>query len=331
MIALAGFLQRQMLPVGLVTVAIIGLLWPGPGQVMAAWPTQDLAASIIFLCSGLLLRTDEIREALSAWPATLWGIIAILFITPAVGAFVAFQAPLDDSFRLGLALFCCMPTTLSSGIALTNQARGNTALALLLTVSTNLLGVFTIPFVLAAVLGAVGAISLSAQSLLMKLCLTILVPLVAGRLLRIRLGPWADANRPRITIISNLALISVPWMKFSQSSQRLATIAFGELLILILAGLVIHFIYLALNNTATRLFGFALPLRKAVVLMASQKTLPVALTVLALIPDEALSAQTKGLVAIPCITSHLGQIFVDAFLATRWAARDSRDVEGAPA
>jgi len=152
-----------------------------------------------------------------------------------------------------------------------------------------------------------------------KLCLTILVPLMAGRLLRLRLGDWADARSSSITVVSNLALISVPWMKFSQSSDRLAAVAAGELLILIAAGLVIHVLYLILNSTATRLFGFALPLRKAVILMASQKTLPVALTVLALIPDEALSPQTKGLVAIPCITSHLGQIFVDAFLATRWA------------
>lgn len=319
MTGLAAFLRRQMLPVGLIAVALIGLLWPSPGRMMAELPTQYVAVSIIFLCSGLLLRTDEIRAALSAWPATLWGILAILFLTPVLGAAVALMAPLDDSFRLGLALFCCMPTTLSSGIALTQQARGNTALALLLTVTTNLLGVFTIPFVLAIVLGAVGAVDLSAQGLLVKLCLTILVPLMAGRLLRLRLGDWADARRSSITVVSNLALISVPWMKFSQSSDRLAAVAAGELLILIAAGLVIHVLYLILNGTATRLFGFALPLRKAVILMASQKTLPVALTVLALIPDEALSPQTKGLVAIPCITSHLGQIFVDAFLATRWA------------
>jgi hypothetical protein len=42
--------------------------------------------------------------------------------------------------------------------------------------------------------------------------------------------------------------------------------------------------------------------------------------VLALIPDSAVSAEVKGLIAIPCITSHLGQIFVDAIVATRWAA-----------
>jgi len=58
--------------------------------------------------------------------------------------------------------------------------------------------------------------------------------------------------------------------------------------------------------------------RRAVVLMASQKTLPVAMTVLAFLPETVVSPELKGLIAIPCITFHLGQIFMDAFIATRW-------------
>jgi sodium/bile acid cotransporter 7 len=120
-------------------------------------------------------------------------------------------------------------------------------------------------------------------------------------------------------VLSNLALISIPWMKFSESSDRLAAVAVTNLLTLVVAGLVIHALFLAINAGVTRLLKLELAQRKAVVLMASQKTLPVALTVLALIPESAVSADVKGLIAIPCITSHLGQIFVDAVLAARWA------------
>ncbi|PNY04164.1 Na+-bile acid cotransporter [Trifolium pratense] len=41
----------------------------------------------------------------------------------------------------GLAIFCCMPTTLSSGVALTQLAGANSALALAMTVISNLLGI----------------------------------------------------------------------------------------------------------------------------------------------------------------------------------------------
>ena len=321
MSALLRFLKKQFLPVGLLTVALVGLIFPAPGRYMAMLPTQYVAVSIIFICSGLLLRTEQIHAALSAWKATLWGSVSILLITPVIGAAIAFQLPLDPAFQIGLALFFCMPTTLSSGIALTGQARGNVALALLLTVLTNVVGIFTVPFVLAQLLGAIGHVDLSAQDLLIKLCFSILLPLAAGKFARRFVAEWADRNRNRIGLISNLALISVPWMKFSQSSERLAQIAPLSLLVLMGAGLLVHFLYLLLNGGMSRLLRFEVEARKAVVLLASQKTLPVALTVLAFLP---VPAEVKGLVAIPCITSHLGQIFVDAVLATRWgnAARD---------
>jgi sodium/bile acid cotransporter 7 len=300
-------------------VALAGLAMPQPGIYMAQLPTQYIAVNVIFLLAGLLLRTDEILAAVSAWPATLWGCLSILLITPLVGALIVVRLPLEPVFQVGLVLFCCMPATLSSGIALTAQARGNVALALLLTVVTNIAGIFTVPFVLALLLNpllqAVGPVELSAADLMAKLCLSILLPLAVGKYLRRFVKDWADAQRKRLSLASNVALISVPWMKFSQSSERLAQVAPLELLLLVVAGLAIHGLYLLLNMGAVRVLPVGRAEGKAVVLLASQKTLPVAMTVLAFlpVPDEA-----KGLIAIPCITFHLGQIFVDAFLATRW-------------
>ena len=45
----------------------------------------------------------------------------------------------------GLAIFACVPTTLGVGQALVLTSRGNTAVALLLLVGTNLLGVASMP------------------------------------------------------------------------------------------------------------------------------------------------------------------------------------------
>ncbi len=316
------FLQKQFLPVGLLTVALAGLAMPQPGIYMAQLPTQYIAVSLIFFISGLLLRTDEILVAVSAWPATLWGCLSILLITPLVGALIAVRLPLEPVFQIGLVLFCCMPTTLSSGIALTAQARGNVALALLLTVLTNIVGIFTVPFALALllnpVLQTVGPVELSVADLMAKLCLSILLPLAIGKYLRHFVEDWANAQRTRLSLASNVALISVPWMKFSQSSERLAQVAPLELLLLVLSGLAIHGLYLLLNMGAVRVLPVGWPEGKAVVLLASQKTLPVAMTVLAFLP---VPDETKGLIAIPCITFHLGQIFVDAFLATHWGNR----------
>ena len=61
-----------------------------------------------------MLKTDEVHAALAAWKATSWGCVSILFATPFLGAVIAFQLPIEPAFQFGLALFCCMPTTLTS-------------------------------------------------------------------------------------------------------------------------------------------------------------------------------------------------------------------------
>ena len=85
---------------GLVCVAVMGLSVPEPGIFMASLPTQYVAVSVIFFLSGLLLRTDEILAAVSAWPATLWGCASILLLTPVIGALIAVRLPLSRRFKL---------------------------------------------------------------------------------------------------------------------------------------------------------------------------------------------------------------------------------------
>ena len=51
--------------------------------------------------------------------------------------FALVQIPFEPvQFRYGLALFSCVPTTLTSGVTLVTGALGNGALALMLTVTT---------------------------------------------------------------------------------------------------------------------------------------------------------------------------------------------------
>lgn len=84
----------------------------------------------------------------------------------------------------GLAIFCCMPTTLSSGVALTQLVGGNSALALAMTVLSNLLGIFVVPFSLSKfIAGGVGVV-IPTKQLFKSLVITLLVPLILGKVLR---------------------------------------------------------------------------------------------------------------------------------------------------
>ena len=86
-------------------------------------------------------------------------------------------------FSIGLAIFCVVPTTLGVGVALTAASKGNQALALLLTVATNLLGIITVPYELKLLLRGSNVVSVEPGPLVLKLVLTVLVPSVIGKVL----------------------------------------------------------------------------------------------------------------------------------------------------
>lgn len=76
-----------------------------------------------------------------------------------------------------------MPTTLGVGVALTAASKGNQALALLLCVVTNLLGIVTVPYELRLLLSGSNVVSVEPGPLVLKLSLTVLVPAVIGKVL----------------------------------------------------------------------------------------------------------------------------------------------------
>ena len=107
------------------------LAWPAPGKAVGKPKVegyrviQTINVIVIFIISGLTLKTDDIKEALSKegrW-GFIYGVVAILGITGCIG-FVAAEIPFDvDEFSYGLAVFCVVPTTLSSGVTLVMNVR----------------------------------------------------------------------------------------------------------------------------------------------------------------------------------------------------------------
>lgn len=119
--------------------------FPGPGVVAAAADAGTAATIGIFIISGLLLQKGESLAAIRSTAAVTYGLTAILAITPLL-AFAILRLPLRPrEMALGLAVFACMPTTLSANVTLTTAASGNTAVALLLTVASNTLAVSRLP------------------------------------------------------------------------------------------------------------------------------------------------------------------------------------------
>ena len=146
---------------------------------------------------------------------------------------------------------------------------------------------------------------------------------------------WRQRNRPLLAYLSALCLCTVPWMQVSKASAARLPVTPAGLAGEVLAGLGLHLTLLVLNTGATRLLRFAddpaqdAAIRKAVVLCTSQKTLPVAVAVLAQL-GPSLGAGV-GFAVIPCVAAHLIQTVVDSALVARWNRREAAAAAGVPA
>jgi sodium/bile acid cotransporter 7 len=249
----------------------------------------------------------------------IYGLLAILVVTPLSAFAIRELTFLPDALRFGMILFNVVPTTLNVGVALTASAGGHVVLALFFVIISNLIGIFTVP-VLLSPLVSVSSIKLDPIHMILELLLTIVVPLGCGQLLK-RLpvvAAFAKKHKARLSI-SNLCCVAlIPFMKISQSAHAFGSISPLTFAILILLTIFIHFAYLAMNFAATALFKFSPATAKAVIICCSQKTLPVAMSILATLPPDMLGE--PGLVALPSIAGQLCQTLIDSVLVGHWAA-----------
>jgi len=312
---------------------LLGLSMPGVGKELSK-PQMDmgklgqtrvanlLLLVMIFMISGFRLKTDAVVGALRSPKALIVAMVLILLVTPCVGFATAALPLATKELAYGLTVFCCVPTTLTSGAALISGCRGTeraAELALMVTVATNLLGSFTTPLLLSLTLSGAKA-SIDTVQLLVKLVISILIPTLVGKALRDFIPGAAKFSKDKkvpLTILSNFCLCTIVWMSVSRAQEKIVAQPPMQILACIGCGLGLHFVFWAINGPLVTLARIQdIHQCRAVFLLTSQKTLPVSVAVIAGLPESFGDA---GLIALPCIFGHLTQLLVDSQLVNRWS------------
>jgi len=129
-----AFALANFLVLGFCLALLLGLSAPVAGRTLGdvkvgSWSViQTTCVVIIFIISGATLKTEEIAQALTTGRGGLaYGLVAILGLTPLLGFIHVYVPYKPVEFRYGLALFSCVPTTLTSGVTLVRNAKGNVA------------------------------------------------------------------------------------------------------------------------------------------------------------------------------------------------------------
>ncbi|XP_022134333.1 probable sodium/metabolite cotransporter BASS4, chloroplastic [Momordica charantia] len=330
--ALSNFVDDNFLPLALVTAVAAGFANPSLGCLADRYYLSKFSTVGIFVVSGLTLRTAEISASVEAWPVAVYGLASILLLTPYFSRLILQIHLHPQEFVTGLAIFTCMPTTLSSGVALTQLAGGNSALALAMTVISNMLGILAIPFSISKFVADGVGITVPTKELFRSLVLMLLIPLIFGKILRESfkgVADFVDENRKLFPRINAILLSLVPWMQVSKSRSLLLMVKPEAFLVAIGMGTFLHLSLLAFNALGIRILAAVsggsqsvFSRRRnasAVLLVASQKTLPVMVAVV----EQLRGALGKsGLLVLPCVAAHIIQIIIDSFLVNFWPRSD---------
>jgi sodium/bile acid cotransporter 7 len=173
-------------------------------------------------------------------------------------------------------------------------ARLLTFVHVLLQVATNLLGIVTVPYEFRLVLSSMPTatvVSVDPQSLVVKLLLTVLVPAVLGKLARDLSPPvcsFVTKYKMPLSLFSTLNLAAIVWQTLSGARDTLLKQAFTSVLLVVVLSSGLHLVLLAANGLMVSRYVLRLPFREAVAvtIMSSQKSAPVAVTVISyLTPD----------------------------------------------
>ena len=118
-----------------------------------------------------------------------------------------------------------------------------------------------------------------------------------------------------VRYIPSACVVLTVWMSMSASRGTLLSLAAGDILAIALGALAVHLTLLALSYLAGRLLRLDAPDSLAVLFVVSQKTLPLAISVLAALQVSIASAM------VVCILYHFVQLMLDSALAVRLRIR----------
>ncbi|MEV8589149.1 bile acid:sodium symporter [Streptomyces sp. NPDC051180] len=306
------------------TVALAALLPASGAAADVAEGASTGAVALLFFLYGARLSTREALDGLRHWRLHLTVLGCTFLLFPLLGLAAQGLAPtvLTPELAGGLLFLCLVPSTIQSSIAFTSIARGNVPAAICAGSFSSLAGIVLTPLLAALLLGN-SAGGLSADALL-KIVLQLLVPFLAGQLLRRWVGGFLARHRKVLGLVDRGSILLVVYTAFSQGMVagiwHLVTPV--RLVLLLAVEAVLLAVMLALSWHGARLLGFDRGDRIAVQFAGSKKSLAAGLPM-----ASVLFGPQAALAVLPLMLFHQMQLMVCAVIAKR----RSRDPEPAPA
>ncbi|WND23704.1 bile acid:sodium symporter family protein [Streptomyces violaceus] len=322
-------------PFILLLLATVGVaaLFPARGSVAdVASGASTAAIAFLFFLYGARLSTREALDGLRHWRLHVTVLAATFVAFPLLGLAARGLVPviLTDPLYQGLLFLTLVPSTVQSSIAFTSIARGNVPAAICAGSFSSLIGIIATPLLAASLLGGSGG-GFSADSLL-KIVLQLLVPFLAGQLLRRwgvrrgrakrvgqggggrREGGFVNRHKKVLGLVDRGSILLVVYTAFSQGMvqgiwHQVSPARLGGLLVV---EAVILAVMLLLTWYGGKALGFPREDRITLQFAGSKKSLAAGLPM-----ASVLFGAHASLAVLPLMLFHQMQLMVCAVIAKR--------------
>ncbi len=305
----------------LALVVMMGLakLWPEPGIQKGPLAVSSLASygvSLIFFFYGLRLNFASLKAGLQNYRLHLVIHLTTFVLFPAVVLAARLLLLTTDTELLWLGIFyvAALPSTVSSSVVMVSIAGGNIPAAIFNASISSLIGVFITPLWMSFLLASTDG-QYELGSVIGKLIIQVIVPVIAGILLNRKLGWFADQYKAYLRYFDQLTILLIVYTSFCESFSLnlFANYSAGDLAKLAAMMLALFFIIFGIVHLLSRLLHFNREDRITALFCGSKKSL-VQGSVMA---NVLFPGNIAGVVLLPIMVFHALQLIVASIIAQR--------------
>ena len=309
------------------TVALATLL---PAQGVVARFFDDFttfAIGLLFFLHGAKLSRDAIRAGITHWRLHVLVFACTFVMFPLLGLALKplLQPLVTRELYTGVLFLCVLPATVQSAIAFTSIARGNIPAAVCSASASTMLGVFVTPLLVNLVVLPHAAGSTNEFDSIVRILLQLMLPFVAGHLLRPWISGWLHRRKQSLGVVDRGSILLVVYTAFSAAviEGLWKQVPLQALAGLLVVCAVLLACALALTAWFARRLGFDKADEITIVFCGSKKSLASGIPMAKVL----FPAQAVGAIVLPLMLFHQMQLMVCAVLAARYRRR----VDAAPA
>lgn len=318
--------RSRLLPdnftLALVAVVVLASVLPASGGLAAFFEKATVAVvALLFFMHGAKLSREAILAGLSHWRLHLLVVASTFALFPLLGLGLrpVLEPLVTPELYLGVLFLCVLPATVQSSIAFTAVGRGNMAAAICSASASTLLGIGITPLLAELVLPHTGAMQQDVLGSIGRIMLQLLLPFVAGHLLRPWIGGFIARHAAALKFVDQGSVLLVVYTAFSAAVgaglwRQLPPSALAGLLVVcavILAAALMTTTWLA------RRLGFSKEDEITIVFCGSKKSLVSGVPMAKVL----FASQVAGSIVLPLMVFHQMQLMVCAVLAQRYARR----------